>query len=82
MPTIGLFSASSSHRLDEGLAREQREASVAITRQSAKSVGHFFFLSLRWALKEPAELLSMLDYSDDAAVCRISARVLTIMSAC
>ena len=37
-----------THRLDEGLAQEQREASVAITRQSlAKSVGHFFFLSLR-----------------------------------
>src|SRR4249919_118189 len=31
-----------AHRLDEDLAQEQREASVAITRQSlAKSVGHF-----------------------------------------
>jgi hypothetical protein len=42
-----------THRLDEGLAQEQREASVAITCQSlAKSVGHFLASCRRgWHLR-------------------------------
>src|SRR5229473_3346611 len=50
--TIGMAPASITprftaiaHRLDKGLAQEQRESSVAITRQSlAKSVSHLNFL--------------------------------------
>ncbi len=54
-----------THRLDEGLAQEQRKPGIAITCQSlAKSFSHFL-ISCRGggALNEPVELLSMFDYS-------------------
>ena len=56
-----------AHRLDEGLAQEQRKPGIAITRQSlAKSVvSHSLVIPVVVgpALKEHAELLSMFDNS-------------------